>query len=58
MISKSKGAELAEAPEKYYLYILKGSRNHIYVGVTSNIDLRIERHKAGSGAAFTKRKFN
>lgn len=39
----------------YYLYILRGLRSHLYVGVTNNITKRIERHKSGDGAEFTKR---
>lgn len=39
----------------YYLYILKGNKNHLYVGVTKNLDLRIKRHKSGDGAEFTIR---
>lgn len=39
----------------YSVYILKGRKNHIYVGVTNNLDKRILRHKSGDGAEFTKR---
>ena len=39
----------------YYVYILRGPQNHLYVGVTENINQRIERHKNGDGAEFTKR---
>lgn len=39
----------------YIVYILKNLQNYIYVGVTSNLDLRIKRHKQGDGAEFTKR---
>lgn len=39
----------------FFLYILKNSKNHLYVGVTSNLKSRIERHKSGDGAEFTKR---
>lgn len=39
----------------YSVYILKGHKNHIYVGVTNNLDQRIKRHKQGDGAEFTKR---
>ncbi len=39
----------------YFLYILRGLKNHIYVGVTNNIDNRIFRHQSGDGAEFTKR---
>jgi len=37
------------------LYILRTSNNSFYVGVTNNLDHRIARHKAGTGAEFTKR---
>lgn len=39
----------------FYLYILRGPRNHLYIGVTNSLDKRIERHKSGDGAEFTKR---
>lgn len=39
----------------YTLYILKGIKNHLYVGCTSNLTERINRHKNGFGAEFTKR---
>jgi putative endonuclease len=39
----------------YYVYFLCGSQNHLYVGYTQNIEKRIKRHKAGSGAQFTKK---
>ena len=39
----------------FYLYILRGPKNHLYIGVTQNFDARIKRHKSGDGADFTKR---
>ena len=39
----------------FYVYILRGPRNHLYVGVTSRVDARIRRHVSGDGAEFTKR---
>ena len=39
----------------YFLYILKNPKNHLYVGVTSNLESRIQRHNQGDGADFTKR---
>lgn len=39
----------------FYLYILKGTKNHLYVGVTNNLEKRILRHKSGDGAEFTRR---
>lgn len=39
----------------YFLYILCGPKNHLYIGVTNNLQKRIARHKSGDGAEFTKR---
>ena len=39
----------------YTVYILRGAKNHLYVGVTNNLNQRITRHKSGDGAEFTKR---
>lgn len=39
----------------FHLYILRGSKNHLYVGVTGNFGKRLTRHKNGDGAEFTKR---
>ncbi len=39
----------------FALYILKSSKNHLYVGVTQDFTSRIKRHKSGNGAEFTKR---
>lgn len=47
MLKKSKGAELVEAHSKYYLYILKSPKNHLYIGVTGDLkngftDIKLE----------------
>lgn len=39
----------------FYLYILRGTKNHLYIGVTSNIENRLKRHQSGDGAEFAKR---
>lgn len=39
----------------YVVYILKGPKDHLYIGVTNNLDRRIERHEQGDGAEFTRR---
>jgi putative endonuclease len=39
----------------FFLYILRNTKNHLYIGVTDNLEKRIERHKSGDGAEFTKR---
>ena len=37
------------------VYILRGPRNHLYIGCSSDVGKRIKRHKSGDGAEFTKR---
>lgn len=39
----------------YYLYILRNPKNQLYVGVSSDLKTRIDRHNSGDGAEFTKR---
>lgn len=39
----------------FTVYILRGPRNHLYVGCTADFGKRIKRHKSGDGAEFTKR---
>ena len=39
----------------YTLYILRGPKNHLYIGITSDLEKRIKRHESGDGAEFTKR---
>ena len=39
----------------YYVYILKNEAGDIYVGSTSDVEKRLERHKKGEGAEFTRR---
>lgn len=41
-----------------YLYILKNSKNHLYVGTSFSLQERIKRHNKGDGAEFTKRNKN
>ncbi len=38
----------------YYVYILKNEAGDIYVGSTSDVEKRLERHKKGEGAEFTR----
>jgi predicted GIY-YIG superfamily endonuclease len=42
----------------YYVYILRNTKNQMYVGSASNIDKRLHRHNSGEGAEFTKRNKN
>ena len=38
----------------YYVYILRGASNTLYVGVTENVAARIATHNQGKGAHWTK----
>jgi len=50
-----KSPEPAEGHKMFTLYILRVIKNHLYVGVTNNLERRIDRHKFGNGAEFSKR---
>ena len=39
----------------FTVYLLRGPKNHLYVGCTADFDKRIKRHKSGDGAEFTFR---
>ena len=59
-MNEKKGPEFIEGLDlpifmTYNLYILRGAKNHLYVGVTSDLEARIKRHIRGGGAEFTKR---
>jgi putative endonuclease len=42
----------------YKVYILRNINNKLYIGCTNNVSNRLERHKSGEGAEFTKRNKN
>lgn len=42
----------------YKVYILRTINNKLYIGCTNNVSNRLERHKNGAGAEFTKRNKN
>ena len=39
-----------------FMYILRCSDGSYYVGSTRNIDVRLQQHQAGEGAAYTRRR--
>lgn len=42
-----------EAPEPYYLYVLRCGDDSLYTGMTNDLDARLKQHNTGRGAAFT-----
>ncbi|MDD2708553.1 MAG: GIY-YIG nuclease family protein [Verrucomicrobiae bacterium] len=38
----------------YFLYILRTSDNRLYIGISRDLDQRLETHDKGKGALFTK----
>lgn len=54
---QEKGPEFIEGliAMPYTLYILRGSKNHLYIGISSNLEKRVRRHLNGDGAEFTRR---
>jgi len=39
----------------YYVYILKNNSGTLYIGVTNNLQLRIQQHKSGLIPGFTQK---
>ena len=40
---------------RYYTYIMSSLTGVLYIGVTNNIEVRVQQHKKGISAGFTKR---
>lgn len=40
---------------QYYVYIMTNRSETLYVGVTGNLEQRIEQHRTGKGSKFTSR---
>ncbi len=38
----------------YFVYILRNSKNKLYIGQTRNLESRLARHGSGDGARFIK----
>jgi putative endonuclease len=42
--------------EAYYVYVLASGRHGtLYIGITNNLRIRLEQHRAGRGSKFVKR---
>ena len=39
---------------KWYLYILRCRDNTLYTGITTNLEKRLESHRSGKGAKYTR----
>ena len=40
--------------EKWYLYILRCKDNTLYTGITTDVSRRLEAHRSGKGAKYTR----
>ncbi len=40
----------------YFVYILKCKDKSLYTGITTDVERRLEEHKAGTGARYTRAK--
>ena len=57
-MNESRALSEVEGFTIYNVYIIKNSRNELYIGVTDNLKHRLRDHNTGKGAAFTKNKAN
>jgi putative endonuclease len=51
---KTANEKLGAQPKSYYVYLLLCDDGSYYTGYTSNVASRLERHKIGSGARYTR----
>ena len=47
------GITVSRREHRYFVYIMSSQTRVLYIGVTNNLDLRVQQHKAGAGSAFT-----
>src|SRR4051812_41748568 len=45
----------ARREHRYFVYIMSSQTRVLYVGVTNNLERRMQQHKEGVGSAFTTR---
>ena len=56
MVLQATRISLVQCMNSYWTYILASRpRGTLYIGVTNSIVARVERHRTGSGSAFTRR---
>jgi len=51
---KAKNTKLERDKKSYYVYLLLCDDGSYYTGYTNNVDSRLERHKKGHGARYTR----
>jgi putative endonuclease len=51
---KAKAKKLETGVKSYYVYLLLCDDGSYYTGYTNNVDSRLERHKKGYGARYTR----
>ena len=50
------GTEMQDEPEPWFCYMLRCRDGSLYVGMTNNVTVRVEKHNRGLGPEFTKRR--
>jgi putative endonuclease len=41
-------------PRRYFVYILASHRRALYIGVTNDMDRRLDQHRSGAGSEFVQ----
>ena len=54
MANKTKNKDLESEKQSYYVYLLLCDDDSYYTGYTKNVASRLERHKKGHGARYTR----
>lgn len=49
-----KRREKKRASDRWFVYILECGDGSLYTGITNNVEARIESHRAGRGAKYTR----
>jgi putative endonuclease len=47
---------MQDAPESWFCYMLRCSDGSLYVGITSDLEARVEKHNQGFGPEYTRKR--
>ncbi len=51
---KKKASVVSEASQNWHVYILRCSNQHLYTGITNDVEARVVKHNKGTGAKYTR----